>query len=317
MHIPVSIIIPAHNEEKVIASTLMALMPGIIDQSFEVIVVCNGCTDCTAQVIMSQFEAVICLETPVASKSYALNLGDTRATRFPRIYQDADVVLNADAVRALVTALCSGEFLAASPGMIMNCRHASWLVRSYYDIWQRLPYVREGMVGVGVYALSEQGRRRFDKFPDLIADDGYVRALFQPHERTAVPGCWSEVRSPKNLEGLIKIKTRSRKGRYQLAHAFPELMVNEPKAYAKTLLSLVGSIHLWTRLAVYLYVNLITRMLAWRKQVTIGAGDWERDETSRDSVVEETCTGEKSSSAVFAPYCHCERNKNLKSGKEL
>ena len=42
------------------------------------------------------------------------------------------------------------------------------------------------MIGVGVYALSEEGRRRFDEFPEVIADDGYVRMLFSGTERIRV-----------------------------------------------------------------------------------------------------------------------------------
>ncbi len=79
------------------------------------------------------------------------------------------------------------------------------------------------MIGVGIYALSEEGRRRFDKFPSIIADDGYVRRLFKPHERICVEECRSIVTAPSSLWGLIKIKTRSRLGRYELSEKFPEL----------------------------------------------------------------------------------------------
>ena len=41
----ISIIIPAYNEERVIAATLKELVPGAIAGELEVIVVCNGCTD--------------------------------------------------------------------------------------------------------------------------------------------------------------------------------------------------------------------------------------------------------------------------------
>ena len=165
----------------------------------------------------------------------------------------------------------------------MDLRHASWAVRSYYDIWQRLPYVREGMIGCGVYALSEQGRKRFSEFPDIIADDGYVRALFKGHERTVVPKCWSLVRAPRNLTGLLKIKVRSRRGRYELARAFPELLANEQKNYGSAVLPLLTSITLWPKLAVYLSVNLCARLLA-RKGQQRGNDHWERDESSRDGV---------------------------------
>ena len=280
---PVSIIIPAHNEEKVLAGTLAPLLPGVSDGSVKVIVVCNGCSDCTAKVAGAEHPAIICLITPVASKTHALNLGEAKAHWFPRIYQDADVVLTLDAVYRLADALQRGPCLAAAPAMRMDLRHASWAVRSYYDIWQRLPYVREGMIGCGVYALSVQGRKRFSVFPDIIADDGYVRALFKSHERAVVPECWSLVRAPRNLAGLLKIKARSRRGRYELARAFPKLLANEQKNYGNALLPLLTSVTLWPKLAVYLFVNLCARLLA-RKGQQRGNDHWERDESSRDAV---------------------------------
>lgn len=281
---PLSIIIPAHNEEKVLAATLTPLLAGVADGSVEVVVVCNGCNDRSAAIVASLHPAIICLETPVASKAHALNLGDAKAQWFPRIYQDADVVLTLEAVRRIADTLHTGSCLAAAPAMRMVLRYASWAVRAYYDIWQRLPYVREGMIGCGVYALSEQGRNRFSIFPDIIADDGYVRALFQSHERTIVPECWSIVRAPRDIAGLLKIKSRSRRGRYELASAFPELLDNEQKNYGNALLPLLTSIALWPKVAAYLYVNLYTRLLARKGRWGEDGILWERDESSRDAV---------------------------------
>lgn len=281
---PASIIIPAHNEEKVLASTLRPLLPGVEEGTLEVIVVCNGCVDRTAEVVASLHSDIICLETPVPSKAHALNFGDSRAHWYPRIYQDADVVLSLETVHRIAAFLRDGRYLAVAPAMHMDFHQASWAVRAYYDIWQRLPYVREGMIGVGVYALSEQGRKRFATFPDIIADDGYVRALFLLHERTVVPECWSLVRAPKNMAGLLKIKTRSRRGRYELARTFPELMANEKKGYGRALLPLLTSLSLWPQVMVYLYVNLLARLLAHMGNARGGSVHWERDESSRDAV---------------------------------
>lgn len=279
---PISIIIPAHNEENVIAATLLELLPGILDHSVETIVVCNGCIDNTAQIAASIDPSIICIETPLASKPNALNLGDRAARWFPRIYLDADVTISRDAVDKIAQALSKGTFMVAAPSLRMGYHDASYLVRSYYDIWQRLPYVKEGMIGVGVYALSEQGRKKFDVFPDIIADDGYIRALFNQNERAIVTNCWSLVRAPQNLKGLVKIKTRSRRGRYELAQKFPELMRNENKEYGKAFLNLVRSPSLWPKVAIYLYVNMASRLYARILPGGITNGHWERDESSRE-----------------------------------
>lgn len=277
----ISIIIPAHNEEKVIGAAIGELVDGAEKGQLEVIVVCNGCSDNTAEVVASFSPAIRCIETAIASKSNALNLGDAAACGFPRFYQDADVVLTMDTVQRVVQVLQTSQFLAAAPKMQMAFGEASWLVRAYYAVWQQLPYVREGMIGVGVYALSEDGRKRFDSFPDIIADDGYIRALFKAHERTTVETCFSMVHAPADLKGLLKIKTRSRLGNYELRRKFPELLQNEEKDYGNAILELAGRIALWPKIPVYLLVNLIARLRAKRHARQYGFTGWERDDSSR------------------------------------
>jgi len=202
----ISIIIPAHNEEKVIEATLKELLVGVDNGSLEVIVVCNGCTDRTAQIVTSLGDSIKCIETATPSKPQSLNIGDFIASGFPRFYLDADVVLTMDAIHKVSQSLKSGKFLAAAPKMRMDYMNSSWAVQRYYEVWQQLPYVREGIIGTGVYALSEEGRLRFDKFPQIIADDEFIRAIFNYKERTSVDNCYSLVRAPKNLRDSLKLK---------------------------------------------------------------------------------------------------------------
>ncbi|MBV5338812.1 MAG: glycosyltransferase [Deltaproteobacteria bacterium] len=276
-----SIIIPAHNEEKVIAAALKPLAEAASNGLLEIIVVCNGCTDKTVEVVTSFGAAVKCIETPIPSKTNALNLGDTAAHFFPRFYQDADVVLSLDSICQIAQVLRSGKFLAASPTMQMDLRNSSWAVHSYYEVWQQLPYIKEGMIGTGVYALSQEGRKRFDSFPLIIADDGYIRALFIRHERTSVESCFSLVRAPANLNSLLKIKTRSRLGSYELKKKFPELLKNEEKNYHNALFKLLKKIQLWPKVLIYLYVNLKSRLQANKHARIQGYTGWDRDESSR------------------------------------
>lgn len=275
-----SIVIPAHNESAVIKKTLMAVLRQVKDND-EVIVVCNGCSDDTAAVARHFEPRVTVLETDVASKTNALNLGDREARSFPRLYLDADVTLGVGALEAIVSALDSGAWQAVSPDPRMNLEGASWAVRAYYEIWLSLPYCRNGMIGAGAYALSEAGRARFGEFPGVIADDGYVRALFRETERSRVETAHAVVNAPLSLQWLIKIKTRSRLGGMELAIKFPGLLKNETKDYSGALNELFANPVKWPKTIVYLYVNLLSRYLAKRRLGDLARYQWEKDLSSR------------------------------------
>ena len=105
----ISVIIPAHNEQAVIRRSLESLTCGSQPGEVEIIVVANGCTDATADAARAFAPAVRVIETPIASKIHALNLGDQAASGFPRFFIDADVVLPLDALRRLAARLDAGN----------------------------------------------------------------------------------------------------------------------------------------------------------------------------------------------------------------
>jgi glycosyltransferase involved in cell wall biosynthesis len=276
----ISIVVPAHNESSVIARALDAWVSNPGSDGMDVVVVCNGCTDNTAEIARRFGPTARVIESEVASKTHALNLGDQISRAFPRIYADADIVITVDAIRALTRRLERGDVLAVAPTPDINLTGCSWLVRKYYDIRSRLPSSREGIGGSGVYALSEEGRKRFTLFPDLIADDMYVRLQFKPEERETLPSAKSMVFPPRTISQLIAVRTRAHTGIFELAHYFPELRVNKGETNHRTLIALFKEPRLWSGLLIYGCVNFLARRRASIRS-SIRASVWERDDTSR------------------------------------
>lgn len=277
----ISIIIPAHNEQMVIQRTLHSLVDGAGPAELEIIVVCNGCTDRTAEIARAFGGPVRVLETEIPSKSNALNLGDQAARSFPRFYIDADIILSSPAVRAMAEELNSGRALAVAPRFEMELTGCSWFVRAFYEINDRMPSSRDGIGGSGVYGLSPQGRARFSEFPSITADDGFIRCLFKPEERRTLLNHASVVFAPKRLSGLVKIKTRSHFGGFQLRQRFPELWQNRGASNGTSLKRLAKKPLCWPKLAVYGYVKIVARARAHRQLRSGRVNIWERDNSAR------------------------------------
>jgi len=276
----ISVIVPAHNERSVISRTLKTMTARAIPGELDVIVVCNGCTDDTAAVAGSFGPPVRVIETGLAGKTLALNLGDKAATFFPRIYADADVHITIETMRTLANRLETGDVLAVAPIANIDLKDCSWLVRAYYEIRSLLPSGREGIGGSGVYALSEAGRGRFREFPKLTADDGYVRIQFKPEERETLTSASSTVFAPRTVWDLITTKTRSHYGSLELASRFPDLWKNKGDNNDTALVELFRRPLLWHKLSVYCIVTIIAKRRA-RIRMRTGNTTWLRDETSR------------------------------------
>ena len=276
----ISVIIPAHNESAVIARTLRSITDGAQPGELDIVVVCNGCTDHTADIARSVKPGVRVIETAIASKTHALNLGDAAAFAFPRIYADADVVITVDAIRILANQLESSNLLAVAPTPKFDLAGCSWPVRACYHVRSLLPSAYEGIGGSGVYALSEAGRRRFGRFPEVIADDGYVRIQFQLEERETLRSISSTVFPPRTVKDLIAQKTRAHYGSFELESRFPSRWEHRGKSNNTSLIQLFKSPGLWASLFVYSFVTIVARHQA-RKRLNTKSLRWDRDDTSR------------------------------------
>ncbi len=276
----ISVVIPAHNESSVIGRTLQSVTDGARPGELDVIVVCNGCSDDTAAVARRFGAPVRVLETDIAGKTHALNLGDEAARGFPRIYVDADVVITMQTIRTLARRLERGDVRAVAPTPNFDLAGCSWPVRACYDIRSLLPSAQEGIGGSGVYALSAAGRERFREFPSVTADDGYVRIQFQPEERETLRSASSTVFPPRTIKDLIATKTRAHYGSFELASRFPRLWQNRGESNNKSLVRLFQDPRLWCKLTVYCLVTAIAKRRA-KNRLRSAITSWERDNTSR------------------------------------
>ncbi|GAA3398388.1 glycosyltransferase family 2 protein [Streptomyces roseoviridis] len=288
-----SIVIPAHNEERTLGRLLDGLLADLPDGpaegEFDLVVVCNGCTDGTARVAASYGPRVRVVETPVPSKHEALRLGDAHAHGFPRIYVDADVELGAADARALTAALRGpGAVLAAAPDRELPMTGCSWPVRAYYRVWQRLPAVRDGLFGRGVIAVSGEGHARLAALPPLMADDLAASLAFAPAERTVVPSARVVVRPPRTWPDLIRRRVRAATSTAQLeAHQDRSAPAGTPAPpSARTGLGDLAALlradpTLLPALVVFLTAALVARRGARRAVRSGDFATWLRDESSR------------------------------------
>ncbi len=279
-----SIVIPAHNEEAVLSRCLRDLLNGALPGELDIVVVCNGCTDRTADIARSFGSSVRVLETAIPSKIVALNLGDCVARAFPRFYVDADVVLTIESLRSTAAVLRFGQYLAAAPEVEWNLNHSNWFVKAFYSVWQWQPYFDSGRLGAGVYALSEAGHDRLGEFPQITADDEYVRRLFSNAERITVTNGTFQVTPPRTLRDLIKIKTRSRRGNMELVERFPHLSRPARESRWKFLGRIASRPSLWLASLIYFLVVIQTTIRARRTLKRGAAVEWERDLSSRLNV---------------------------------
>lgn len=208
-----SVIIAAHNEEQVIDRVLDHLAEAVSTGQAEVIVVCNGCQDRTAEIARTH-PGVQVVELPVPSKTGALREGDRRAGPGPRIYLDADVELTSRAAVATLRALGGGgedgggRAVAGRPPHRFDTSRSGLLVRRWYAVRVRLPSISRALWGAGCYALSVEGRGRFGEFPEVVADDLFIDGLFARDEITIVDTDPVVVHPPRTTASLVTILRR-------------------------------------------------------------------------------------------------------------
>ena len=302
--------IPAHNEGQVIGRLLDSLLDGAAEDELDIVVVCNGCTDDTAQVAALRGPSVRVVESPVPAKHAALRLGDEHARGFPRLYVDADVVLAASDVRKLTAPLTvpaaaaltdrragTPAIMATAPERELPLSGCAWRVRAYYRVWQQLPSVHEGLFGRGVIAVSEAGYLRLAALPPLMADDLAASLAFTADEREVVRTARVIVHPPRTWRDLILRRIRAAVSTTQLEHHQQAVAQADPGAdpggagaapppsartgKADLVALLRDQPRLLPAVVVFLAAAVIARRRARKAVRAQDFGTWLRDESSR------------------------------------
>lgn len=232
-----SVVIAARNEEAYIDRCLQALLAqqDVRTGPVEVIVAANACTDATvprARAHAPAFTArgwrLVVLDLAQGGKLGALAAGEAAAGGRALAYLDADVLCDPPLFAQLAAALDTAAPRYAT-GTLSVARAASAITRAYARIWIRLPFVKSGAVGAGLFAMNRAGRARWETWPAIISDDTFARLHFTPSERIEVSARyhWPMV---EGFSNLVRVRRRQDAGVSEIARLYPDLLVNEAKA---------------------------------------------------------------------------------------
>lgn len=286
---PFSVIVPAHDEEAVIAGTLATMLAGV-DPGHppDLIVVCNGCGDGTAARARAAAPHARVVELAQGSKTLAINAGLDLARSRPVLIVDADVGVTHAALSAVADVLRDPAVMAASPAPRLEMGGSDPWVRAYYRVWREHSYREQGVGGSGVYGLSDAGLERIGRFPAIIADDSFVRTRFplDQQRRVAVDGegraVFAIVRAPLRASDLLACEARWRAGDAQLrARGGGTAPLGRGKRLeARALLARTRSP---TDMAAYYLIKLAGRALFALNRARGRSGHWFRDASRRRS----------------------------------
>ncbi|MFC3612248.1 glycosyltransferase [Lutimaribacter marinistellae] len=232
----ISVVIPAHNEEGFIGECLEHILASnwpvgsaaSSEAAVQVVVAANGCSDETVAEAETMRPAVErkgwqldILDLEKGSKVGALNAADAIRTHEKVVYLDADVHVSAGLLAALAEVLKqSGPVYASGCPKIRKAE--SFFSERYARFWETLPFMASGVPGCGLYAVNAAGRARWTEFPDVTADDIFVRYQFEPSEMHRVPHSYSWPIA-EGFANLVRVRRRQDRGLEEIRQKLPDL----------------------------------------------------------------------------------------------
>ena len=286
--LPFTLIIPAHNEEAVIARCLATAMNGApAADSFEIIVAANGCEDRTTEIARKVAPHAVVLDLPTGSKTGAINAANRIASHYPRIVLDADVECDYNSLAAVACVLRQPGVMTAAPAIRLNKEHCNFFVKSYYSAWIRQPYAKAGKGGAGCYGFSQGALESIGEFPPIIGDDIWIHTRFPDDSKRLVENdargrhVYSIVRPPRTLRQQVKVEARRMEGNGEVRRDYPSPYLQVAKQRG----GLIGSLQSGTApidLAIFLTAKMLVRIETRRRRIFGGVSDWTRDLSSRE-----------------------------------
>ena len=157
----ISIVIPAYNEEKVLANTIEGLLETKYPNK-EIIFVDDGSTDSTLAIASRYKEKIRVLHKENGGKATALNYGMVYAKGEIIVIVDADTIIGRSSLKEIVKGFEVNEHVAAVAGNIRVRNRTNWITKC-----QALEYI------TGIQII----RRAFDIFGSITIVPGALGAF--------------------------------------------------------------------------------------------------------------------------------------------
>lgn len=238
-HLPVSVLIPAFNEEKVIVATVTRILASDY-RDLEILVIDDGSHDGTAEVVRAEFghlSNVSLISVPNGGKARALNLGIEKAKGEVIVALDADTQFDRDTISRLVRWFVNPEIGAVAGNAKVGNRF-NMITR-----WQALEYIvaqnleRRALAALGILtvvpgavgAWRREALVKVGGYPtDTLAEDqdltiGLQRAGYKVHFDSSATA-WTE--APTTFRTLAKQRFRWAYGTLQCLWKYRDMTFN-------------------------------------------------------------------------------------------
>jgi cellulose synthase/poly-beta-1,6-N-acetylglucosamine synthase-like glycosyltransferase len=183
----ISIIIPAYNEEKVIANTIEGLLETKYPKK-EIIFVDDGSLDKTLDIAMQYKDKIKILHKENGGKASALNYGIVYATGEIIVIVDADTIIGRHSLKEIVKGFEVNKHVAAVAGNIKVRNRINWITKC-----QALEYI------TGIQIV----RRAFDVFGSITIVPGALGAFKKSYITEA--GAYGKETIVEDFDQTIKL----------------------------------------------------------------------------------------------------------------
>ena len=269
-HPSLTIGIPACNEEATIDHLLGQVMSQTAPYQRQVIVVSDGSTDRTSEIVSSYPEVRLVVNETRSGKPTALNEVFRLAENEIIVLIDGDVALGDGAIPRVVHAFRQPRMAAASARLVPAVANGSFMNNLGAAKWQawhecrRRQAKRSDFVypAGALLAVRREYVRDFTFPLNAVNDDAYLSSVLyrQGFQIGYCPTAEVSAVSPQKIRDLVLQNVRTRVGRRQY-RAFPEHLDWE-RRWRRQLSRLVGKQGHRTSASAYLAVDLLCRMIA-------------------------------------------------------
>jgi len=235
---PLSVIIPAWNEEKVIAQTIRAMLASDYAGPLEIVVVDDGSSDGTAAAVEAVGDPrVRLIRQTNAGKAEALQNGVAQATADVLVFADADTQFDPSALSHLAEALADNKTGAVSGqarvgntrSFIARCQELEYLCsfnldRRAYAVWNCITVVPGAISAIRRGAITAAGGFSHDT---LAEDTDLTLAIHRAGYRVAyAPDAIAYTEAPETLRQLARQRFRWAFGTMQCVWKHSDLVFN-------------------------------------------------------------------------------------------